>query len=224
MEESNPGQSAPVVPGEGPPFEGLPAGKPIREMTVAEIEKVGRFWGAVVLPRLEVRGRHLLHGRRTPLLEGPEEAAQAYAEVFLRRWQDYDPAYGHTAWIEIHFLQWLNDRLKTRRKGPVTVGLSEDVEDHGAAAEWRRLEERELVRRALGLLSKKEQRILELAYWDGRTHRQIAADPECCEQLGLEHPATTAATRKRLSRAHKKLRLLFQTLERPHDGGADTHE
>jgi len=134
----------------------------------------------------ELYDRHaarLLGLARRVLGEGGE-AEEVLQEVFLFAWRSagaFDPARGHVlTWLLIVTRSRAIDRLRTRRGGsrPEVRSLEEiaegpasgeDVEAASAGRQWETL-----CRSAVRELPDDQRRALELAYFEGLTHQEIA--------------------------------------------------
>ena len=144
----------------------------------------------------------LVHGLVLRILGEPEAAEEVTADVYLQVWRQaerYDPARGEAlGWLLTIARSRAIDRLRnqtirrerhepegtTRLRGPspaVASGLEEAV---------RATERRHAVQRALMHLSPDERGTIELAYYQGLSHSEIAA------KLGA--PLGTVKTRIRL--------------------------
>ena len=137
-----------------------------------------------------------LFGFLMRMLQSEAEAEEVLQEVFMQIWQraaDFDEARGRAfTWLVTIARSRALDRLRTRR--------SNDRKDTLAFCERQqygpdgledviRLEEREMVRRALGELSEAQRQAILLAYFEGLTH------PEIAERL--DTPLGTVKTRTR---------------------------
>lgn len=126
----------------------------------------------------------VVHGLATSILRDPALAEEATHDVFLRLWLQpaaYDPARGTFAgWLLRVARNRAIDLLRRRREDTGTA-LGADVgswladpepgPEEQALASLRRDE----VRRALETLSPDHRQLLELAYFTGLSHSQIAA-------------------------------------------------
>ena len=111
------------------------------------------------------------------------EAEEVLQEVFLYVWRSagsFDPARGSVlAWLLVATRSRAIDRLRARR--PASRGelrrlddvpesaAPVDVERDSAAREWE-----SVCRAAIGELPEEQRRVLELAYFEGLTHVEIA--------------------------------------------------
>ena len=127
-------------------------------------------------------GRLLALARR--VLGDGGEAEEVLQEVFLFVWRSaasFDPVRGHVlTWLLIVTRSRAIDRLRTRRGGsrPEVRSLEdvaempasgEDVEGNTAGRQWATI-----CRSAVGQLPDDQRRALELAYFEGLTHQEIA--------------------------------------------------
>jgi RNA polymerase sigma-70 factor (ECF subfamily) len=127
------------------------------------------------------------------------DAEEILQEVFLHVWRataTFDPSRGPVlAWLLVATRSRSIDRLRSRRAagrvGARTIddipeiSSREDLEADAATREWEAR-----CRAAIGQLPEDQKRALELAYFDGLTHREIA------ERTGI--PLGTVKTRVRL--------------------------
>lgn len=150
----------------------------------------------------ELYDRHAarLLGLAERILDETGEAEEVLQEVFLHAWRaaaTFDPGRGSVlAWLLVATRSRAIDRIRARRR-TVSVDaagkdvLAElpaagaDVENESASREWE-----ELCRGAIRELPADQRRALELAYFDGLTHHEIA------ERTGT--PLGTVKTRIRL--------------------------
>jgi RNA polymerase sigma-70 factor (ECF subfamily) len=137
-------------------------------------------------------------------------AEEAVQDAFLRVWrraETFDPSRGRARpWLLTIVHHCAIDLLR-RRAGapPVVAGLDEIAERMPAVDAWSDLSGRldsERVRAAVAALPGEQRRAIEMAYFDGLTHREIA------ERDGL--PLGTVKGRLRLG-----LRRLYGLLAEP---------
>ncbi|HEY3203598.1 MAG TPA: sigma-70 family RNA polymerase sigma factor [Thermoanaerobaculia bacterium] len=143
------------------------------------------------------------------------EAEEVLQEVFLFAWRaaaSFDPTRGSVAtWLLISTRSRSIDRLRARRPAsrPEVRSLEElpegppglqDVEGATVDREWERL-----CRNAVGELPEEQRRALELAYFEGLTHQEIAAKTAT--------PLGTVKTRVRLGlmKLRDRLRPYFES-------------
>ena len=169
-----------------------------READSALVARVkGRDAEALALLYDRHAGR--LMGLAQRILGDTGEAEEVLQEVFLYVWKAaaaFDPARGPVlAWLLVATRSRSIDRLRSRRTGRSggTVALEEapetasrqDVEADAAGREWEAR-----CRAAIGELPEDQRRALELAYFEGLTHQEIA------QRTGT--PLGTVKTRVRL--------------------------
>ncbi|HEY3169969.1 MAG TPA: sigma-70 family RNA polymerase sigma factor [Thermoanaerobaculia bacterium] len=138
---------------------------------------------ADALAQLYDRHSARLLGLAYRILGETGEAEEVVQEVFLYVWRavsTFDPARGSVlAWLLVATRSRAIDRLRTRRpsagathgdRDPLEdVPAGEDVEAESASREWETL-----CRSAISDLPAEQRRALELAYFDGLTHPEIA--------------------------------------------------
>jgi RNA polymerase sigma-70 factor (ECF subfamily) len=150
-----------------------------------------------------------LMGLAQRILGDTGEAEEVLQEVFLYVWKaaaTFDPSRGPVlAWLLVATRSRSIDRVRSRRPGKSggTVGLEEapetasreDVEADAAGREWETR-----CRAAIGELPQDQRRALELAYFEGLTHQEIA------ERTAT--PLGTVKTRVRLGLMKLRERIL----------------
>ena len=139
---------------------------------------------ADALARLYDRHAARLLGLAERILGGGGEAEEVVQEVFLYVWRaaaSFDPARGSAlAWLLVATRSRAIDRLRARRPASSRGELRRlndvpesavpgDVELDSAAREWE-----SLCLAAIGELPPEQRRVLELAYFEGLTHTEIA--------------------------------------------------
>jgi RNA polymerase sigma-70 factor (ECF subfamily) len=133
------------------------------------------------------------------VLRDPEAAAEVLQEVFWQVWQDaprYDPTRGTAeAWLVMRAKTRAIDRLRSIRRrdrtfvAPVDESVAQRREDP-APNPAVVAEDRGLIQTALAQLPEPQRRVIELAFFEGLTHSEIAT------RLG--EPLGTVKTRARL--------------------------
>lgn len=151
---------------------------------------------------------HSVYGIVLRVLRDPAQAEEVAQEVFLEAWSSaprYDPEQGTpSAWIHMIAHRRAVDRVRSaersthrdRRHASAEAAMGvPDVSELVVAKD-----EQGRVRRALATLPTTQRTALELAYFDGRTQREVA-------EL-LQVPLGTVKTRMR--DAMKKLRRVLE--------------
>ena len=133
------------------------------------------------------------------VLRDPEAAAEVLQEVFWQVWQDaprYDPTRGTPeAWLVMRAKTRAIDRLRSIRRrdrtfvAPVDESVAQRSPDQ-APNPAVAAEDRGLIQTALAQLPEPQRRVIELAFFEGLTHSEIAT------RLG--EPLGTVKTRARL--------------------------
>lgn len=145
------------------------------------------------------------------ILEDASLAEEVTQDVFLNLWnkaETYQPEQGKViTWVGSMARHRAIDMLRRQRVRPEGHRTDWDDESAEPLEDDPRLEEhimldqqREHVRRAVGMLPGEQQQVLALAYYSGLSHQDIA--------LELGQPLGTVKTRLRL--AMQKLRLMLQ--------------
>jgi RNA polymerase sigma-70 factor (ECF subfamily) len=138
---------------------------------------------ADALARLYDRHSARLLGVAFRILGETGEAEEVVQEVFLYAWRaasSFDPFRGSVlAWLIVATRSRAIDRLRTRkpvvssdaagRDSLTDVPAGDDVEAGAAARQWETV-----CRAAVGELPADQRRALELAYFEGLTHQEIA--------------------------------------------------
>jgi len=138
-----------------------------------------------------------VHGLVMRILRDPSVAEEVSADVYLQVWRQaarYDPARGGVlSWLLTLARSRALDRLRAIRlraeaERPTEADHPQVAPgaDHGSEV----AERRRLVLTAVGALPEDQRRVLELAYFRGLTHTEIAAE--------LDEPLGTVKTRIRL--------------------------
>ena len=140
-------------------------------------------------------------------------AEEAVQDAFLRVWRraaTFDPSRGSVrSWLMTIVHHCAIDLHRKRAGGPnIVAGLDEIAEQTPAPDTWSEVSgklDQERVRAAVAQLPQEQRRAIELAYFDGLTHREIA------ERDGL--PLGTVKGRLRLG-----LQRLYASLAEPAPG------
>jgi RNA polymerase sigma-70 factor, ECF subfamily len=174
----------PVVPGSEP------SSALIAAIAAGDRDAFGRFYDLTA---------PMAFGLIRRVLRDPEAAAEVLQEVFWQVWQDaprYDPARGTPeAWLVMRAKTRAIDRLRSIRRrdrtfvAPVDESVARRREDP-APNPAVVAEDRGLIQTALAQLPEPQRRVIELAFFEGLTHSEIAT------RLG--EPLGTVKTRARL--------------------------
>ena len=142
------------------------------------------------------------------ILRDPFDAEEAAGDVFLQVWQKaarFDPGRGDAlAWLLTLARSRAIDRLRSRgaarrRETGLDDGHDSPSSDPGPEARSSLAQRAALVRDALAELPDEQREVLELAYFEGLTHSEIAER--------LSQPLGTAKSRIRLALAHLRRSL-----------------
>jgi RNA polymerase sigma-70 factor, ECF subfamily len=174
----------PVVPGSEP------SSALIAAIAAGDRDAFGRFYDLTA---------PMAFGLIRRVLRDPEAAAEVLQEVFWQVWQDaprYDPTRGTPeAWLVMRAKTRAIDRLRSIRRrdrtfvAPVDESVAQRREDP-APNPAVVAEDRGLIQTALAQLPEPQRRVIELAFFEGLTHSEIAT------RLG--EPLGTVKTRARL--------------------------
>ena len=136
------------------------------------------------------------HGTVLRVLRDPAQSEEVVQEVFLEAWRTaarFDPARGSArAWVVTMAHRRAVDRVRAAQASAnrdEKVGVRELPPYDSVSEEVQVLLEQDEVRRALTSLTPLQREAIDLAYYGGRTHRQIADD--------LAVPLGTVKTRLR---------------------------
>lgn len=161
----------------------------IRRMAEADRDAFAAFYDAYA---------PLAFGLLRRMLRDPEEATEVLQEVFWELWRaagSYDPRRGSPeAWVTVRARSRGIDRVRSVRRReemrPATLTETDAISDPEARNPGTVVEDREVVRSALGELPANQREVIELAYFAGLTQMDIS------ERLG--QPLGTVKTRMRL--------------------------
>jgi RNA polymerase sigma-70 factor (ECF subfamily) len=153
------------------------------------------------------RHRTIVYALALRILRDAAEAEEVLSDVFFQAWRGaggFDPLRGSvTAWLVTLCRSRAIDRL--RKRGRRDAALEEQARQapaapsraDAAAADWRM--HRTRILSALGSLAPEQRSALELVYFDGLSHTEIAAK--------LREPLGTIKTRIRQGLLHLRERL-----------------
>src|SRR5262249_23546914 len=163
----------------------------------AALERMARGDGAA-LAELYDRHARPIYSLALRVLQDAADAEDIVQEVFAQAWRQaarYDAARGHVAaWLLTLARSRAIDRLRARQARPDRGGDAiADPPDRESTADLQLLsgERAARGRAALGELPLRQRVAIELAYYEGLTHAEIAAR--------LEQPLGTVKTRIRLA-------------------------
>lgn len=111
---------------------------------------------------------------------GRAEAEDAVQEIFIDLWGSaarYDVAKGNeTTFVAMIARRRLIDRLRKTKREPVTeeLGAAVDLGTSGPAAKLEARDEAARASRLIRSLKPEQQRVIELAVYEGRTHQSIS--------------------------------------------------
>jgi RNA polymerase sigma-70 factor (ECF subfamily) len=137
-----------------------------------------------------------VHGTVLRVLRDPAQSEEVVQEVFLEAWRTaarFDATRGSArAWVVTMAHRRAVDRVRASQASTnrdEKVGVRELAPYDSVSEEVQVLLEQDEVRRALSSLTPLQREAIDLAYFGGRTHRQIAED--------LAVPLGTVKTRLR---------------------------
>ena len=151
-----------------------------------------------------------IYGLLLKICGNVEEASDLLQETFVQAWQSaarYDAARGsEIAWLITIARSRAIDRMRSARTRAIRenegareiYGDGSFVDESGAEAIGMN-QARTLVRAAMNELPPEQRRALELAYFDGKTHTEIAAE--------LQQPLGSVKTRIQLGMKKLRTRL-----------------
>jgi len=140
----------------------------------------------------------LLYGLALRILNDPADAEEVVLDAYQQVWksiESYDPSRGTTVgWLMIITRTRAIDRLRsagTRRAREIPIDADLQMPSAGPTAESQSIfeQERKLIRRTIETLAPEQREAIELAYFRGLTHVEVA------EALGA--PLGTIKTRIR---------------------------
>jgi len=168
----------------------------------ADLSAIARMAGGDQTALAELYDRHSrqVYSIAVRILQNPADAEDIVQDVFSQAWRHasrYDVARGAVgAWLLTVARSRAIDRLRARRVRPDLAApgkIVRDVLDPALLQDAQLLtaEQVERVRGALGELPMPQRTALELAYYEGLTHKEIAER--------LQEPLGTVKTRIRLA-------------------------
>ena len=142
---------------------------------------------ARALDRMYGRYASLVHGLALRIVQDAAEAEEVTQDVFVYVWQQvdrFDAARGNlTSWLVTLARSRSIDRLRSRGSQARRLeGLSREVEAEQASTPFEDpleevllAERRRRVQRGLATLPREQRQALEIAYFEGLSHSEIAA-------------------------------------------------
>jgi RNA polymerase sigma-70 factor (ECF subfamily) len=134
------------------------------------------------LARLYQESGKLVHGLALRILRNPADAEEVVLDVFIQVWRTaarFDPCRGSAmTWLVMMTRSRALDRLRSRElRSRREEPLGELATDPRAAApeEMTAREERRRVRAALAAIPPEQRELVELAFFSGFSHREVAA-------------------------------------------------
>ncbi len=140
---------------------------------------------AATLSGLYERQWRFLYATALGLLSDPEDAREVVQEAFLYAWsksESFDPSRSSAAtWLSLITRSRSVDRLRRRQhRDRIRSSIEQEKPSaHSDPAGFERVLRRERndrLRRAMGRLPEAQKRVLELSFFRGLSHRQIAAE------------------------------------------------
>jgi RNA polymerase sigma-70 factor (ECF subfamily) len=141
----------------------------------------------------------VLYGLALRVLSDPADAEEVVLDVYQQVWKSphtFDPGRGTVwGWLTVMTRSRAIDRLRSMgsrraRELPIEDGFETPSRSPAPEVESIFAEERKLVRRALGMLAPEQREAIELAFFRGLTHVEVA------EAMGA--PLGTIKTRIRI--------------------------
>ena len=169
-----------------------------------------RARNADALAQLYDETSSLLYGLALRILNDPPDAEEVVLDVYQQVWKStetFDPSRGTVwGWLMVLTRSRAIDRLRSvgaRRVREVPIEAGGDTQSTSPAPETQTIfaEERRLVRRALSTLAPEQREAIELAFFRGLTHVEVA------EATG--EPLGTIKTRIRIGM--RKMRELLES-------------
>lgn len=146
-------------------------GRLIRAMAQGDLSALGTFYDRYAPSVLGLAAR---------VTGNPADAEEVLQDVFIQAWSQaalYAPARGTPrTWLLTIARSRAIDRLRRRRwdEGPGSTGQEPSDSAGNPAADLEERERRDAVQKAVGLLPPEQRAAIELAYFEGFTHAEIA--------------------------------------------------
>ena len=127
---------------------------------------------------LHKRYANLVYSMAWRVLQDVGAAEEVTQDVFMKLWQRghrYDAARGRfSSWLLTITRFAAIDRLRAEGRHPPTTELSSDDSDEQTWPDHRSWEQGQHLRLLLGQLPEEQRQVLELAYFGGLTHSELA--------------------------------------------------
>ena len=162
----------------------------------------------------------LVYGMALRVISNTHEAEEVALEVFMQVWRNssnYNPELSEPlTWLLMITKRRAFDRKRNISKKLITDETFDEnlagTEDNAEVA-YVAEQKREIVRKALGLLSQKQRRVIELSYYYQMSHGEIAES--------LDMPLGSVKSTIRV--AMVKLRNIIKKTERKYDHESKVH-
>lgn len=162
----------------------------------------------------------LVYGMALRVISNTHEAEEVALEVFMQVWKNasnYNPELSEPlTWLLMITKRRAFDRKRNISRKLITDETFDEnlagTEDNAEVA-YVAEQKREIVRKALGLLSQKQRRVIELSYYHQMSHGEIAES--------LDMPLGSVKSTIRV--AMVKLRNIIKRTERMHDHESKVH-
>lgn len=162
----------------------------------------------------------LVYGMALRVISNTHEAEEVALEVFMQVWRNasnYNPELSEPlTWLLMITKRRAFDRKRNISKKLITDETFDEnlagTEDNAEVA-YVAEQKREIVRKALGLLSQKQRRVIELSYYYQMSHGEIAES--------LDMPLGSVKSTIRV--AMVKLRNIIKKTERKHGHESKVH-
>jgi len=162
----------------------------------------------------------LVYGMALRVISNTHEAEEVALEVFMQVWRNasnYNPELSEPlTWLLMITKRRAFDRKRNISKKLITDETFDENlagTEYNAEVAYVAEQKREIVRKALGLLSQKQRRVIELSYYYQMSHGEIA------ESLGMPLGSVKSTIRV----AMVKLRNIIKKTERKHGHESKVH-